>query len=217
MTDVNPERKGSRRARASATRRRIIDAAYRQFSDSGYVATTLNAIAAEAGVAEQTVRFVFHTKAELLRHVIEWAAAGEPDPLPVMERAWAVEALHAADGHRTLELIAQHGVDIYARMAPLGPAVMSAASLDADIAGYWRSISEGRRAGSRLFIDALAAGGQLRPELSRDRAADILYVINSHETFLGLTAGSGWSLGEFKAWLYETLCLLLLPEQARRR
>ena len=55
-----------RREQADATRRRIVDAAYRLFSEGGYAAATMDAIAAQAGVAVQTVYHVFNTKAVLL-------------------------------------------------------------------------------------------------------------------------------------------------------
>ncbi|MGH2394330.1 MAG: helix-turn-helix domain-containing protein, partial [Candidatus Limnocylindria bacterium] len=70
MSDVNADvaagARPSRRQRAAATRRRIGEAAFRLFALSGYAATTMEAIAREAGVAVQTVYFTFHTKAAVL-------------------------------------------------------------------------------------------------------------------------------------------------------
>ena len=58
-----------RRAQADATRRDIIAAAHRLFERQGYAATTMAAIAAEAGVALKTVYLVFETKSGVLRAV----------------------------------------------------------------------------------------------------------------------------------------------------
>src|SRR5512146_2651000 len=55
-----------REERAAVTRRRILDAARRRFFEEGYAATTLKAIAAEAGVAVQTVYAVYGSKAAIL-------------------------------------------------------------------------------------------------------------------------------------------------------
>ena len=52
----------SRREKAQATRLRIVEAALAAFLDRGYSGTTMDAVAAQAGVAVQTVYFVFHTK-----------------------------------------------------------------------------------------------------------------------------------------------------------
>ena len=56
-----------RRAQADATRRDIIAAAQRLFERQGYAATTMAAIAAEAGVALKTVYLAFETKSGVLR------------------------------------------------------------------------------------------------------------------------------------------------------
>jgi AcrR family transcriptional regulator len=62
------KRKGStyRQEQAAATRERIASAARKLFVEHGYGATTLAAIAAEAGVAEPTVYAVFGSKKGLL-------------------------------------------------------------------------------------------------------------------------------------------------------
>ena len=116
MTDVVKPR--TRRDRARATRRRIAEAALGRFSDQGYAATTMDAIAHDAGVAVQTVYFTFHTKAELLIASLE-LAGGEPDSSEVvMERAWIGRVMQAPTGGRRLALIVEHSNDIYARVGP---------------------------------------------------------------------------------------------------
>src|SRR5450631_3725720 len=80
MAAVNAERRLSKRERAEQTRTRIIDAAYRLFTQHGYEATTMQAVADEARVAVQTVCFTFHTKGGLLT-AIESRAVGEGEAL----------------------------------------------------------------------------------------------------------------------------------------
>ena len=71
MTEpVKPKRRYDsprRREQAAATRREILDAAQRLFEQQGYAATTMAAIAAEAGVALKTVYVAFETKSGVLR------------------------------------------------------------------------------------------------------------------------------------------------------
>src|SRR5213083_2359267 len=55
-----------RQEQARQTRRAILDAAAMLFVDPGYAATPLTAVAAEAGVAVQTVYAVFGSKGNLL-------------------------------------------------------------------------------------------------------------------------------------------------------
>ena len=70
----------SRREKAQATRRRIIEAARSRFETEGYASTTMDTIAADAGVAVQTVYFAFHTKAEVLLAVMTVAGGEAGDP-----------------------------------------------------------------------------------------------------------------------------------------
>ena len=210
MAGVKSVPRRTRRERADQTRRRIVECAYALFRDNGYPATTMETIAASARVAVQTVYYVFRTKAQLLQEVIETAAAGQNDAAPVMQRSWMQAAFAASDGHRALALAVEHGVDIYARVAPLGGAIQSAAAAEPDVEAYWRRVADGRRAGMAQLIGRLVALGQLRRGLSADRAADVLYVLDSHEVFIGLTRDAGWTVTEFKAWLYGALCEQLL-------
>jgi hypothetical protein len=45
----------------------------------------------------------------------------------------------------------------------------------------------------------------LRTGLDADRATDIMFVLNGHSTFRILVIEAGWTLPNFKAWLYSTL------------
>src|SRR5437763_1750044 len=82
MTNANQDEAGtrpSRKERAGETRRRMLEAASRLFSRRGYANTTLKSVAAEAGVAVQTVYFTFHSKAELLQatHELAWRSQAD--------------------------------------------------------------------------------------------------------------------------------------------
>ena len=79
MTEpVKPKRRYDsprRREQAAATRREILEAAQRLFERQGYAATTMAAIAAEAGVALKTVYVAFETKSGVLRALWNLLAA----------------------------------------------------------------------------------------------------------------------------------------------
>ena len=60
-----------RQEQAAATRDRIAEAARRLFADQGYGSTSIEAIAAEAGVAVRTVYAAFGAKREILSHICE--------------------------------------------------------------------------------------------------------------------------------------------------
>src|SRR4051812_8644361 len=78
----------TRTERTLATRRRMVKAAYQLFCRNGYIGTTINAVAKEAGVAVPTVYYTFGTKAALLAESMGAAIVGfdrwrEPPPEPI--------------------------------------------------------------------------------------------------------------------------------------
>lgn len=206
--DVKPQ---TRRDRARATRRRIAEAALRRFSEQGYAATTMDAVARDAGVAVQTIYFTFHTKAELLIASLE-VAGGEPgSPEVVMERGWIGRVIEAPSGTRRLALIVEHSNEIYARVGPLLGAVSAAASVDPEVDQAWRGLVARRRAGMNQIIEVFAARGELRDGLDPSLALDLLFGINRAETYLAFTLECGWSMPRYKAWQFATLARQMLP------
>jgi TetR/AcrR family transcriptional regulator, regulator of autoinduction and epiphytic fitness len=214
-----PTVKGKKPSRAERTREnrgRMIGAARTLFTERGYPSTTMEQIAAEAGVAVQTVYYTFGTKARLLCEAVEVTAAGEPDPEPVVRRPWMVEAMSSPSAQRALALAVEHGTDIYERVAPLRPALAAAAAADPYVEEYASDIATTRRSGMGRLVGRLAELGSLRPGLDQQRATDLLFVLDSHETFLGLTRQAGWSVPSYKAWLFTTLAQQLLGVEPER-
>jgi AcrR family transcriptional regulator len=210
MTGKKNQKTQTRAERARQTRIRMIDCARQLFLDVGYTATTMEAIAGEAKVAVQTLYYTFRTKGQLLREVVETTAAGQHDAPPVPERPWMQQALSTDSGQRLLALMVEHGVDIYERVAPLWPAVIAAAAADPEVDQYWQGIAAGRRASQRQYAIRLSELEALRPTLDTDRATDLIVVLSGHDTYRGLVLEAGWSLAQYKAWLFTTLVQQLL-------
>ena len=89
MANVKPKRRydsTGRQAQARRNRQAILDAAQRQFLEGGYAATTIAAVAAEAGVSVETVYKAFGGKPGLVRAIYDRGLAG-PEPVPAYRRA----------------------------------------------------------------------------------------------------------------------------------
>ena len=196
--------KPTRAERAQQTRHRMLESARELFISDGYSATTMERIADDAGVAVQTLYYTFRTKGRLLREVVEATAAGDDEAAPVAQRAWVQDMLTATSGQRVLALAVEHGADIFVRAAPLWP-VVTEASADPWVAEYWRGVAADRRAGQARMVARLGELGVLRHGLEPGRATDLVVVLFGHDVFSGLVTGAGWSVPEYKAWLFTTL------------
>jgi AcrR family transcriptional regulator len=210
---VKPTRRydASRRRQAAArTRQGILAAARACFLREGYAATTMTAVAAEAGVALDTVYATAGPKPKLFRLLLETAISGADEPVTAEERDY-VRAIQAEpDAEAKLAIYAAAIRRIHERLAPLFEVLRQAAGADAELAGLWREISGRRAANMRRFAAELEATGRLRPGLGADEAADVIWSLNSPEFYLLLVAERGWAPDRFETWLSDSWRRLLL-------
>src|SRR5438445_9967500 len=104
-----------REERTRHRRQRVVDTALRLFLERGYVATTVEAIAREAGVAPATVYQAFGTKQAILARVLDVAIAGDAEPVALLERAWVQATGDDPDPRRRLSVIVERIARVAAR------------------------------------------------------------------------------------------------------
>jgi AcrR family transcriptional regulator len=201
-----------RQAAADETRRRILRAARELFLERGYTATTMPAIAESAGVAVDTLYATIGPKPAIFRLLIETALSGRDEAIPALDRDYVREMQAEPDPRRKLDRYAHAVRMIQGRLAPLVAHLREAARSEPQLAELWQEISSRRAANMRLFAAELAAAGGLRPGLSIDAAADIIWATNSPEFYLLLVHERGWSPDQFEAWLADSWKRLLLPD-----
>ena len=195
-----------RAEQARATRRRIIECARRLFLEQGYAATTLDQVAAAAGVAVQTVYFHFGNKRTVLKEVMDVAAVGDDEPVPLLDRPWVQAVRDEPDPRRALEIWLEASRDIFGRAAPLLSVVRDAAGADPEMAEQWRVNEEQRYIAHRSLAELLAAKGDaLRPGLTVAEAADVLFTLLSPEVYLLLTVVRGWPPARWQGWVADTI------------
>ena len=178
---VNPKRSYDsprRREQAAATRRAILAAAQRLFEGEGYSATTMAAIAKEAGVALKTVYTAFETKGGVLRALWNLLLRGDDADVPVMDRAWYREVLDEPDAARQLRLNARNARAVKQRIGGVLGVIRHAAELDAESAGLWARIQSDFHDNQAAIVQSIAAKGALRPGLGVAQASDILWTLN---------------------------------------
>ncbi len=206
--DMDDVKRLPRKERAARTRREIVRAAAEEFRLSGYHGATMAAIARRAGVAVQTVYFVFHTKPLLLTAVIDTAVMGEEDPVPPELTRWWQEGTSTAAGRRALELFVHNVATIEQRAATISRVAATATPTDEEVVAVVAHHARLRRNGYRAYVEAMDARGLLAVEV--DEATDVLLSLVGPEMFLVLTEARGWSVERYVAWTTEALARLLL-------
>ena len=199
-----------RREQAAATRRQILEAAQRLFERSGWSATTMAAIAEEAGVSLKTVYLAFETKSGVLRALWNLRLRGDDEEAPVGERAWYREVLEEPDPERQLRLTAQNSRAVKERIGPLLGVIRSAAPVDADSAALWNRIQSDFYDNQRGIVETLHKRKALRRGLDVKRASDILWTLNHPDLWQLLVGERGWTAEQWERWFTEAVRAQLL-------
>lgn len=199
-----------RRLQAAATRREILEAALRLFERRGYAATSMAAIAAEAGVAAKTVYLAFQSKRGLLLALWHLLLRGDEEPVPVGERPWFREAIEERDPERLLRLNARNSRVVKERAGTLLEILSGAASADAELDALWQRIQTEFYANQRSVVEQLRKNDALGPGLDVDRGADILWTLNHPSVYQLLVGDRGWTPEQYEEWLGDASCSQLL-------
>ncbi|MDT4977944.1 MAG: hypothetical protein QOG98_3702 [Pseudonocardiales bacterium] len=202
-----------RAAQAAATRGSVLVAARELFVEHGYRATTVSQIAQRASVAVDTVYASVGRKPQLLRELVETSLSGTDQAVPAEERDYVQQVRAAPGAAEKIAIYARAVAQIHPRLAPVFLALRDAAVTEPDCAALWTSIAERRAANMRLFAAELRATGELRPDLSDDEVADIVWSMNAVEYWVLLVDQRGWSPQRFGDWLADAWTRLLLTPQ----
>lgn len=198
MANVNREdRLPYRKQQALATRRRIVDTARQLFLAQGYAATTMDAIASEAGVAVSTVYTIFRNKRSILSAICDvWLEEAQIRPL-------MGQALAESDVFNRLKTAARWTRQQWEQGAEILPLLQTAAQDDAEVAAMLAGWIEEKSAAMAHFVASLE--GSLKPGLDLGRAGNLFDALTIPELYRDLVNRSGWSSDEYERWLAETL------------
>jgi AcrR family transcriptional regulator len=195
---------------AAATRARIVDAAGRLFAERGYGGTTIEAVAAEADVAVETVYARFRNKRNLLDAYLDVSIVGDAEPVPLLERP-AMQAVRAAtDQREQLKLIASLMRGILERNAEVHTVLRTAIAVDPELDALAADDDARREATHRAFVATLERSGPLRDGLSTDDAVDTMSALANPDTYSFLVNRRGWTSERVERWLADNLALVLL-------
>ena len=184
-------------SRASQTRTQILDAARVLFEEHGYHGAGLEAVGKKAGVSRQAIYLHFPSKSELLAalhlHIFD------TDVVPAIERHPVTEAMTALE---VLDASIAVDVDVVSSVWRIHEALATARRQHPE-ADETLSQREGERYRELLDIGSrLEREGELPPEVSVGRFADMYWGLMNAGTYRSLVVERGWSLEEYRrSWV----------------
>lgn len=204
-----------RRARALATRRRVLGAARALFVERGYIGTTITAIAERADVSPETIYATFGTKRAVLSELVDISISGDDSAPPVLEQEWVHELRAESDPRQRARMLAARGRAILERRNEVDEVVRGAATADPEIATLRDRGAMERYAGQRELLRIVVGATGLGDGLDIGTATDVLYAIGSPETYRLLVVDRGWSPERFEQWYGDTIERLILAPLGR--
>jgi len=214
---VKPRRRydSPRRAeQARQTRAAVTSAAQRLFLRDGFAATTIAAIAAEAGVSAETIYKAFSGKPGLVRAICEQALAGE-GPIPAETRSDHLQASEP-DPRKIIRGWGRLSAEIAPLVSPILLLLRAAALTDPQMASLRGEIEASRL--TRMIRNArtLAEGGHLRAGMTTEHAGEIMWTYSSPELYELLVVSRRWPPQEYGIFIADAMIAALLPPPAPR-
>ena len=204
-----------REQRARRTRDRIVQAATRLFLDRGYVATTMDAIAREAGVATATVYQAFGTKQAILGAGLDLTIAGDVEPVALLERDWVRTVRGESDRLQRLRLVIQNTTEIAARTAPIKEVMRDAAAIEASIRDLLHQDNQRRYKTQQALVEVIVAEGTGHATSRSPSAVDTFFTLVNSDTFRICVGHLGWTIEEWQGWLFRLLSRELFDRDSR--
>lgn len=202
MAEVKAPRMSHRQRQALETRRAIAHAARTLFSQRGYVATSVEAVAEQAGVAARTVYAIFGTKKAILGAICEeWLTEAGV-------RETAVAAMAERDLRRRLALVAGASRRQWESERGVRAMLEGAAASDADVARMLAGWKDDRARSLRMVVTGCEA--DLRSGIDPDQAGAVLRALTGAEVYSELVAGAGWKPERYEQWLAALLVEVLV-------
>lgn len=188
-----------RRSRQAAqTRDDVVRAAIELFGTTGWLGTTIGAIAARAGVAVETVYKAVGGKKVLLHAAMDAAVVGDTAPVPLVDRA-EMAAVRTGTRAQRIAAAAKVTAEIHDRSAGVWLAVVEAAASDPEIDRWRRELEDGRRAEVRR------AAAHVLGRSPDDQLVTMIWLLFGPEAYLKLVRDDGLSRADYQRFLIRSL------------
>jgi len=198
-----------RQAQARQNRRAVLAAARSRFLEQGYAATTLAAVATDAGVSVETIYKAFGGKPGMVRAIYQRGLVGQ-QPIPAYQRADELRE-RETDPRTIMRNWGTIASEVGSVVSPIARLVRAAAASDPDMAALLKANNDVRERRARHHARFLKRRGYLREGVSLAQATDILWTCTSDELYDLLVTQRGWSPPQFGRFLGDYMIATLLP------
>ena len=196
---------------AQQNRDRVLAVASRLFIAQGYSATSIDQIAAEAGLSVRTVFAGFTSKINLLKHVVDTAIVGDSDEVPLHQRP-SMRAVHdASTADEAYERLADTFVEVAERVYAIYAVVHGAAAADRDIAELERRLDAQRLTGVQYLAATFAERLAITDPAATVYIGDTLWTLGSPLQYRLLVQQRGWSSQQYRDWMARALAAMVPP------
>jgi AcrR family transcriptional regulator len=200
-----------RRAAEEANRRRVLDVARDLFLAEGYAATTVPRVAARAGVSVKSVYRLASGKTGLVRALCGDALLGEG-----LEPAEQRSDRLATDGVSGRELVrgwTELMCEVSPRISPLHLLVRASAAADLGMAGLLTDLDAARLTRMTANARRLLATDGVRPDVTLDEAAEVLWLYSAPEWYERLVLQRGWPVRRYAEFVGAAIAAALLHDR----
>ena len=195
MTSPVKPRSTYRQRQAQATRDLIADTARRLFAADGYGATSMEAIAREAGIAVRTVYAAFGAKREILSLICErWLEQAAARELAGQVLAEPDPARRLRGAAHWLRVLYSAGFDVVL--------IFEAAT---DESPETRALLRSKLAGRNQVMDAIIASLDGHLTIPVPQAQAMYRALAAPGVYQELVEESGWTPEDFEHWVADTL------------
>lgn len=195
---------------AQETRSRIIEAARKLLSQSGYHGASVDEIAEAAGVSRQTVYVQFGTKKGVLQ------ALAEHIEVESYGRDMVEGAQDSSNPGATIRNGIEDQLAFFAANADLLRTFKAQAAHDPDFRDVWEERRRERLGALRMMLEKLEVEGRLQAGWSIDDASDWLWSITNFERYDELVVERGWPVERLVERLREAVDTVILRDGGSR-
>ena len=189
----------------------MLDVAHNLFLSEGYAATTVPRVAAGAGVSVKSVYRLARGKTGLVRALCGEALLGEgPEPAEVRSDRLADDGV---SGWTLVQGWTELLGEVSPRISPLHLIVRASAATDPGMADLLADLDATRLARMTANARRLLATDGVRPEVTVEHAAEVLWLYSAPEWYERLVLRRGWPVRGYAEFVGAAIAAALLEDQ----